>query len=757
PRRCGVCHLDKAPPAAAGLLVFAPPPGAGDAGGAAMCFSCHNGIVDDGRRHLASGRHHPASGKVSCGSCHTPHVREPNVGPFMRFPRGSFAFCASCHPGRSGGAPGEHPAAGQEKGRTQDCGGCHAVHGAQGAGLIRAGSAEALCGSCHGENPSKAGRGPGMATHPSGKGGTPACLDCHSVHRTVGGKALLAKAAWEGRLCRQCHEKAYSPGKNAANHPTSPGGAQCLSCHRMHNAEKQGSRRGLLAVAWEGAEELCRRCHAGLAGVAPGDGTWSHPVGASVTADERSLGSRLVRAGAFFAPGGKMTCMSCHRPHGGRDGTPQLVTAFEALCLYCHPAQNSLDPGQAALGAHPVSVRPRKARIDAAFINAGGTTGPGGEIVCNTCHRAHRGRPGTPGLVLPRESFSCLLCHSREASVAATAHSTARVPGSAAGPRAAGLCGGCHGAHGWRVPVGALAEGETAIDRICLACHGGRAEGTIPVATNHPVGVAPAPGQGTGGLPLFWSDGRRYRSGVITCATCHDPHRAGADGRFLRAGVGATGEQCLGCHRSQESIVGTRHDGARAGGATCGRCHPVHDPLAVAAWPAIRGGDRTTADLADFCSACHRGQGAASSLSTEERTHPATVPPGGKAVSCGACHDPHRWNPEDPADRGAAAGGDGRTSFLVRSAAGPAALCAGCHAEEAVVAGSPHDLTRRAAGGALGGRPDPRRHGICAVCHQVHGGRPSVATAAGPGKPATPADSCEGCHAEGGLADAVGA
>ena len=206
PRRCGVCHLDKAPAGAAGLIAFKPPGGQTGAGDAGICYSCHNGIVSDDRRTLWSGRHHPASGKVTCGSCHTPHVQAPNVRPFMRYPQGSYAFCTTCHPGRRAGDSGEHPAVAAEKGRAQDCGGCHVVHRAQGDGLIRAASAESLCGPCHGENPSRAGRGPGMATHVTGKSGPP-CLGCHNVHKTVGGKMLLGKAALDGRLCRQCHEQ----------------------------------------------------------------------------------------------------------------------------------------------------------------------------------------------------------------------------------------------------------------------------------------------------------------------------------------------------------------------------------------------------------------------------------------------------------------------------------------------------------------------------------------------------------------------
>ena len=749
PRRCGICHLDKAPPGAAGLIVFKPPGSQAGAGDAAICYSCHNGIVRDDRSALWSGRHHPSSGKVSCGSCHTPHVQAPNIRPFMRYQQGSYAFCTSCHPGRRAGESGEHPAVAAERGRAQDCGGCHVVHRAQGDGLIRAASAESLCVPCHGENPSRAGLGPGMATHVTGKGGPP-CLGCHNVHRTAGGKMLLDKAALAGRLCRQCHERNFSSGTGQANHPTAADRATCLSCHRMHNAEKPGTRRGLLAVGWAEPDAVCRRCHADLAGPGKAD-VWNHPVSVSVAGDERVLGTRLAKSGAFFAPGGRITCLSCHRSHAGRIDTPQLVTTREALCLYCHPAQNSLDPGSAALGAHPISVKPRRARVDAAFLKAGGTTGPGGELTCTTCHRAHRGRPGTPGLVIPRESYSCLLCHTREAAIASTAHSTARAPQAAQNATTTGgLCGGCHGEHGWRVPLAAAAEGQTTIERLCGACHGaGAAAASFSGTTNHPLGVASPPGRGTAGLPLFWNDGRRYRQGVVTCATCHDVHRAGPAGRFLReVPAGGGYDLCSGCHAAQAVVSGTRHDLAKTQGTTCGPCHSVHDALAVASWPAARGGgDRAVADLGDYCGACHRAGGLAAGSVIAERSHPQPPVAGAKAaksVGCAGCHDPHRWNPSDPADRGVSGAGDAGTMFLVRSAAGPAALCVGCHAAQAAVEGTPHDLKRGA------------KAGICSPCHNVHGVQPLAVVPAHPQKPGGKfvpgSDPCEVCHAAGKMA-----
>jgi predicted CXXCH cytochrome family protein len=764
PRRCGVCHLDKAPAPAPGLIAFAPPVRTAAAGEGRMCYSCHNGLVLDDRRTQWTGRHHPSAGRVQCGSCHTPHVQAARVKPFMRYEAGSFGYCATCHPGRRAGEMGEHPPV-VEKGRPQDCGSCHAIHQASGEGLIREASAEGLCKPCHGDNPSREGRGPGKASHPSGASKGPPCLTCHAVHKTAGGRGLLSRAAVEGRACRRCHERDFSAEGREENHPVAADRATCLSCHRMHNAAApSGGRGGLLAVAWAETDSVCRRCHAAVA--TPEEGR-NHPLGGSVTALESDTVKRLAAAGAFFAPGGKVACLTCHRAHGGVRGTPQLVIGKQALCFYCHPQQNSLDPERAAVGAHPVAVVPRRARIDESFLRAGGETGPGGELTCVTCHRVHGARPGTANMVLGREAYSCLLCHKNEISIASTPHGSARAPGfvSAGG---IGMCAGCHGEHGWRLPVGSdPGDGTTAIERICGICHGSEQAGSFGGVVNHPLGVTPDPGAGHSGLPLFWQDGRRLRDGVITCATCHDVHRAGARRDFMRTPLKA-GEKdpCLACHPQQASLLRTRHDLSGQGATSCSPCHPVHAVAAPPSWRVGRGGaSRDAADLSAFCRDCHAPGKAAASSVVAEVAHPGPAPLGPKGVArtvgCGGCHDVHRWNPADPADRGGGAPGSGATDFLLRPASGSSDLCAGCHGGQATVAGTPHDLTGLARRGGLPpGIPDPAKAGICGVCHRVHGGDPVLLWALGPPAGAASAagdarpDPCEQCHAKGKVAAA---
>jgi predicted CXXCH cytochrome family protein len=220
----------------------------------------------------------------------------------------------------------------------------------------------------------------------------------------------------------------------------------------------------------------------------------------SVAKDDRVLGARLVQAGAFFAAGGRITCLSCHRAHSGRIGTPQLVTTREALCLYCHPAQNTLAPESAALGAHPISVKPRRARVDASSSRPR-TTGPGGELTCTTCHCPPRSSCN-PGSGDARESYSCLLCHTRK-PVASTPHARpAPQPRGGVGGR---VSGGCHGAPAGGAVGGRRGPARSALRRLPRS-------GWRPPAAPRTTCWAGASRPGTE-LPLFWSDGRRYRQG----------------------------------------------------------------------------------------------------------------------------------------------------------------------------------------------------------------------------------------------------
>ena len=122
--------------------------------------------------------------------------------------------------------------------------------------------------------------------------------------------------------------------------------------------------------------------------------------------ESRAKLGKLAGYGGIMGEERKVQCLSCHKAHGGARATPGLVVRPQALCLYCHSRENSLAPKTSAFGTHPISVLPGKATVSDLFLAAGGVTGPGGEVICLTCHGTH-GVEG--GLVLPRHEYSCTL------------------------------------------------------------------------------------------------------------------------------------------------------------------------------------------------------------------------------------------------------------------------------------------------------------------------------------------------------------
>lgn len=737
PRQCGICHLERitsSPGEGFNYLSLRRQEGAGESG---MCYSCHNGTVRDSRRSIWTGFQHRADGRTpeiapgrraSCGTCHDPHIQREKTKTFMRFSSSSFSHCRQCHPERRGERRGEHPSSGtgtkDGRGGVPSCGSCHRTHRAAARNLLRTSSADGLCDGCHGDNPSREGKGYGAASHPVGGKG-PSCSSCHLVHGAPG-ENLSRNDLAGSALCLECHEASGGPGNEKGNHTIQPEEVECLSCHRVHNAASLAESGGLLAAEPSGLDTLCRKCHALPSGQ---KGEWNHPVGTAVGSTGGTRLSKLTGYGGILGPGRKIQCLTCHRSHNALEGTSNLVVNRRALCLYCHSAQNSLAPGTAQFGTHPISVQPRRATIAEPFLAAGGETGPGGEIICVTCHRAHHGHEGTAGLVLSSEDHDCTLCHIQEATIEETAH---RYVGSAGEDgKEAGLCRGCHGNHGWNIDLEAAGMGGSVIEKVCWSCHG--PNGGVPMSGffGHIIGVPPSGGTGQRDLPLFWNDGRRLEQGVITCATCHDAHRDPA-AHFLRIDAGETWSAiCIECHRRQRVVKETKHDMSRhfpqeknrrgepaSRSGPCGACHLVHSDIPGHSWareiafePGQPGG------LSNLCFDCHRKDSLAKGKIVAEEGHPSpevrAERPETVIVDCNGCHDPHLWDALDPSRKGDfLSPGDGSNSFLVTPMGRRSQLCRKCHSDQFSLSGTTHDFS-----GGTG------EEGLCGSCHLPHGGQ----------------------------------
>lgn len=206
----------------------------------------------------------------------------------------------------------------------------------------------------------------------------------------------------------------------------------------------------------------------------------------------------------------------------------------------------------------------------------------------------------------------------------------------------------------WGVPGG----DESGATTECRSCHREKGIGRPVARGGHPVNVVasrPVPDA----FPLFGTSGRKAKSGLMTCATCHEVHGTGApppgggSGMLLRARAGQAADDvgrvrtCLPCHQGKQATHGQ---------ADCIWCHPPHDQ----------------ANAGPDCRACHAmgGKGIA-------RMH------GEKLQGCGTCHRIH----------GAADG------------ARPEGACLGCHPKSGRVAGTPH--------GKMPGGP-------CRMCHPAH-------------------------------------
>jgi predicted CXXCH cytochrome family protein len=542
---------------------------------------------------------------------------------------------------------------------------------------------------------------------------------------------LLRGGTTSGKLCLDCHKDHSSRDGSRPNHPFLSGKVGCLSCHRAHNAAGLGEHAVLLARQPDFLDTLCRSCHAGNFADAK---AWSHPVGVEIAESNRGKLSKLAGYGGIIAGQNKVQCLSCHTSHGGVENSAGLVVQSQALCLYCHSEQNSLAPGTASFGTHPISVRPEKATVSPAFLSSGGVTGPGGEIICLTCHVSHG---GDKGLVLPRHEYTCTLCHNDKGKIRETPHGRLGAAEEQDAAPGDDPCRSCHGSHGWKVAMEETGMGGSAIEKVCWHCHG--PNGSFPMRGyfGHILGVPPSRGTGGRDLPLFWNDGRRFKRGNITCSTCHDVHSD--PGEFsLRLEPGEKRSAlCLGCHTRQEAVAGTKHDislyfpgeknrlGENASSTgTCGVCHLAHSSGLGDSWAREIEADPTQLGrLYPVCSTCHDEGSIAQGKTVAERIHPppevVSLNPDSGAIDCDGCHNPHAWNPLDSGDKGDFfTPGDNSNSFLVSPSSGRSPLCLKCHTERVSVAGTKHDLTSSGGDGKRESGP-----GLCETCHLPHGGQ----------------------------------
>ena len=136
-----------------------------------------------------------------------------------------------------------------------------------------------------------------------------ACNSCHSIHKPVSSKSLLASK--QSELCTSCHASVRAQFSMPFKHRVNEGAMQCSDCHNPHGAPAPTTNMSVRPRMMEHAqanEQSCIKCHA----------------------DKR--GPFAFEHAAVRVDG----CETCHSPHGSMNAKLLRRPVVFTLCLECH-------------------------------------------------------------------------------------------------------------------------------------------------------------------------------------------------------------------------------------------------------------------------------------------------------------------------------------------------------------------------------------------------------------------------------------
>lgn len=619
-----------------------------------ICYSCHDGYVNDSRHITWRYNRHPVfvkpSNKVNipdsfplsvkneiyCGTCHSAHGKgaaatsENTKTSLFREINIDSSLCEMCHVDQANfKTSNSHPVhvnsiklpdklfeAGSVKASDKNkviCQSCHKVHGAKGKKLlITENDDSSLCMICHDDKKSIAGTKHDLSlTLPDSKnlkGQTPSesgpCGACHSPHFAAG-KRLFARKMGQGN----------------------PAAQMCLTCHSEDSAYK-----------------------------IKGIGAFSHPININpspTTTIPQEL--PLFSAEGAKVSNGYVQCFTCHDIHrwdpldlankGGKDVEGDSSNSFlrisnssgSSLCIGCHA-----DKKQLVYSDHNLEI---------------------------------------------------------------TASDEKNIQG--VNTKASGPCGACHLPHNaasYRIWSKKLAEGGITV-QLCIVCHNnkGPAKDKLIGDYYHPLDVTLANFNIVASLPLYDDAGNKKPDGKLVCLTCHDPHvwnpnsssfikeyqfkniEGNASNSFLRKSNSPTSDLCESCHKDQALVDGTDHDlnvtapdAKNLLGQTvnesgqCGACHLVHNStnqLKLWARPYLPYSFQEGV-IESLCNSCHSADKIAKAKIPAIASHPkdklvnnifrcereridfaplfdekSGVFTNYGNISCPTCHNVHKWSP----------------------------------------------------------------------------------------------------------------
>ncbi|UCD77935.1 MAG: hypothetical protein JSW26_21370 [Desulfobacterales bacterium] len=709
-----------------------------------MCFSCHDGSIADSRARAYQTAQHKTNapppdhmqipdifpldeqGNMVCATCHTAHG-VPS-GPdsketiFMRTSNRNSAMCRMCHPQMTDSTKiRNHPldtvkqeiprnliARGALEGDKTNqliCETCHSAHGAKYENyLIASGKNSSLCLECHEDkNP----------LTPAGKKKPMHVVSVKPVKATIP-EAMMQKGA--------------RTGKN--------GELICLTCHKVH--ENQTNQASLL-VTDDQKEAFCLNCHPDKKSITDS----AHNLRLSGPNEKNLQGATVAQAGV---------CSACHLPHKPARQLSGEGNFTTMLCLSCHSQGNIAGKASLTGTQHPLAVRPKNTSALPLF-NDFGLQDQNGTITCTTCHDPHRSAEDhvsrkTNENKASRQFFTrkpsreiCAECHHDKFYIVDTEHDLSKTAPEAKNiknqtPGQSGICGNCHLVHNAQ-PTYLWArkrttENEKGAYGLCVDCHNeqGLASKKVIKDYSHPKNISPAEKGLATTLPLYDADGKASPDGILTCPTCHDPHRwnpvesnhkdsfeveGTSQNSFLRLENSSEPKLCENCHTAQAFINKTDHDLVFAApsalnmtgqtpleSGTCGVCHLVHNsPNKIKLWARKFTPGESIPEM--MCISCHSKNGSAGNKIPRIASHPQGKlitnvgrNTRGRAnyfplfdettgqlvtvgnISCPSCHNAHQWSTINPSQgSGVKTGSSADNSFLrVQSRNFP---CMDCH------------------------------------------------------------------------------
>jgi DmsE family decaheme c-type cytochrome len=172
------------------------------------------------------------------------------------------------------------------------------------------------CAICHGDYSTSLERSRhGQAAHPRSPAAAHGCETCHGpgqAHIDDESKGHIKRftgvaPADVNETCLSCHNRSNHAGWEGSVHEAR--NLACTTCHSVHNPQ---SPQHQLVKATE--TQLCATCHR-----------------LQVVKTERAVAHMPVREG-------KMTCSSCHNPHGSISNVKNLKvgSSVNEMCTSCH-------------------------------------------------------------------------------------------------------------------------------------------------------------------------------------------------------------------------------------------------------------------------------------------------------------------------------------------------------------------------------------------------------------------------------------